>query len=422
MAKAVDETTNTAVVVPAVAPDFSTLTKSNRIGRTQKGQRIETRSAFFLRFYVTTTDATGASVRKQECVKLADKSDLYRSWADVEPLIAQLLSNVNQGTQAPTGQMSLDDFITKQYLVWAATTKAAATVNGYHRVWIRYLKPDLGTVALVNLRTVDVTSVLTKHAQAGKGSRTLSHMKWMLSGVYQYAIATGVIPSGSNPVEDAKWMHRVERNKKTRVYSLEEVMSMLCILEPVDLRATVAVALAYFAALRPAEIRGLKWEDYNGNELHVRRSIWRTVVGETKTEESEAAVFVIEPLRGLLEKLRKVTDGQGYILKNSSNQSLSLDSLNWRLIAPTIKKAGIEWRGFYPCRRGISSLVTGNGSALNATGLLRHSTPITALKHYTRAQKSAIVTAMRMVEEQAQVAGKLLADAPKALQAAGSEE
>ena len=90
---------------------------------------------------------------------------------------------------------------------------------------------------------------------------------------------------------------------------------MLRILEPVDLRATVAVALAYFAALRPAEIRGLKWEDYNGNELHVRRSMWRTVVGETKTEESEAAVFVIEPLRGLLEKLRKVTDGQGYILK-----------------------------------------------------------------------------------------------------------
>ncbi len=408
----------------AVTPDFSTLTKANRIGRTQKGQRIETRSAFFLRFYITTTDG----VRKQECVKLADKTDLYRSWADVEPLIEKQLENVNQGTQAPTGQMSLDDFITNQYLVWAETTKAAATVNGYRRVWIHYLEPALGKVALVNLKTVDVTAILTEHAKGGKdkagkdkpgkGSRTLSHIKWMLSGVYQYAIATGVVPSGSNPVEAAHWMHRVRRTEKARVYSLAEVMNMLHILEPVDLRATVAVALAYFAALRPAEIRGLKWEDYDGNELHLRRSIWRNVVGETKTEESEAAVFVIEPLRSLLEKLRAVTDGQGYILKNRRNGSLSLDSLNWRLIAPTMKMAGIHWRGFYPGRRGISSQVTDNGSALNATGVLRHSTPITALKHYTRAQKSSIVTAMLQVEAQA----TLLANAPKLLQAAPAEE
>jgi len=32
---------------------------------------------------------------------------------------------------------------------------------------------------------------------------------------------------------------------------------------------------------------------------------------------------------------------------------------------------------------------------------LRHSTPITALKHYTRAQKDSIAAAMRTIEEQA---------------------
>jgi integrase len=58
------------------------------------------------------------------------------------------------------------------------------------------------------------------------------------------------------------------------------------ILEPLDLRAAVAVVLAYFAALRPAEIRGLQWADYDGAELNIRRGVWRNVVGETKTEDS----------------------------------------------------------------------------------------------------------------------------------------
>lgn len=110
---------------------------------------------------------------------------------------------------------------------------------------------------------------------------------------------------------------------------------------------------------------------------------------------------MIEPLRILLERLRAESAGE-YILSNSAGKPLSLDSLNVRVIAPALKEAGIEWRGYYPCRRGISSLVTDTSkNALNSTGLLRHSTPVTALKHYTRAQKSSIIAALKTVEEMA---------------------
>jgi hypothetical protein len=106
-------------------------------------------------------------------------------------------------------------------------------------------------------------------------------------------------------------------------------------------------------------------------------------------------------LKSLLEKLRKES-ADGYILQYGSGKPLSLDSLNYRLIAPAMKEAGIEWRGYYPGRRGISSRVTDTSkNALNSTGLLRHSTPITALKHYTRAQKDSIAAAMKTIEEQA---------------------
>jgi integrase len=386
------------------------LLKLNRLPRKQRGQRIETHTAFFLRYYVSTQGGE----RKQECVKIADKSDLYRSWNDVEPLIAREMERVNAAADVPTGRMSLSGFIDKHYLPWCEANKSAATARGYKQVWERYLKPRLGGVAMVNLTTARITEVLTALAKHGSGAekarplktRSLSHVKWFLSGVYVHAIASGVVPTGANPVPDAKWLVKVARPEKQAEYSLETVLQMLEILEPLDLRAAVAVALAYFAALRPAEIRGLQWTDYDGAELSIKRGVWRNVVGETKTEESAATVPVIEPLRSLLEKLR-AESADGFILQNAAGKPLSLDSLNVRVIAPAMEKATIEWHGYYPGRRGISSKVTDTSkNALNSTGLLRHSTPITALKHYTRAQKESIEAAMKQIEEQARALKK----------------
>ena len=372
------------------------LIKTNRLPRKQKGQRIETSSAFYLRFYVTTPDG-----RKQKCVKLADRSDLYRSWKDVEPLIQQELDGVNTNAVVVTGRTTLTDFVEQQYLPWCEENRSASTGRGYKQLWERYLKPSVGAVSLVNLTTANVTSVLTAHAKVGLGSRTLSHIKWFLSGVYVHAIASGIVPTGGNPVPDAKWLIKIARPEKQTEYSLETILNMLRILEPLDLRAAVAVALAYFAALRPAEIRGLQWSDYDGAELNIRRGVWRGIVGETKTADSTASVPVIEPLRSLLAKLRAETP-DGFMLQSTSGKPLSLDSLNYRVIAPAMKKAGIDWRGYYPGRRGVSSKVTDTSkNALNSTGLLRHSTPITALKHYTRAQKESIKAAMEQIEEMA---------------------
>jgi integrase len=380
------------------------LLKLNRMPRKQKGQRIETRSAFFIRYYVSTPEGH----RKQECVKLADKSDLYRSWTDVEPLIERELERLNSPTDVTTGRMSLTDFIEKHYLPWCEANRSAATHRGYKQLWDRYLKPHLGAIAIVNVTTAQITVLLTSLAKIGSGAdskplggRTLSHVKWFLSGVYVHAIASGLVPTGGNPVPEAKWLVKVARPKKQTEYSLETVLAMLRILEPLDLRAAVAVGLAYFAALRPAEIRGLQWTDYDGAELNIKRGVWRDVVGETKTEDSAASVPVIEPLRTLLKRLRGEST-EGFILQNSAGKPLSLDSLNMRVITPAMEKAGIEWRGYYPGRRGISSNVTDTSkNALNSTGLLRHSTPITALKHYTRAQKDSIEAAMKQIEEKA---------------------
>jgi hypothetical protein len=184
--------------------DIQTLIHRNRLPRKQKGQRIETATAFCLRHYKD---------GKQNFITLAHKGGLYRSWNDVEPLIENVLSEVNDGRTVITPHQTLADFVENIYLKWCHENKAAPTANAYERIWHRYWKPHVGGIALTNLQTAEVTAVLTSLAKNGKGSRTLSHIKWMLSVVYQYAIASRIVPK--NPVPDAKWLVQSGAGKET---------------------------------------------------------------------------------------------------------------------------------------------------------------------------------------------------------------
>ena len=378
------------------------------MARKQKGQLIETTTAWFLRYYTTTIE-NSQDIRKQTCVRLCEKSDIYRHASDVQRLVEQHMKAVNADAEPITGSMLLDEYVTRIYLPWVQSNKAAATYNGYKQLWNKYLSPRFEKTSLLDLQTHEVTNLLTHFAKSGLGARTLSHMKWMLSGVYVFAIGQGTVPKGCNPAFEAKWQAKAKRPHQKIEYSLQQVLSMIAVLEPVDIRAAVAVACCYFASCRPAEARGLSWEDLHedesGDTLEIKRGIWRNHTGDTKTEGSAAKVPVIEPLKSLLGRLREQEGNptSGYIFQNRAGKPLSLDSLNVRIIAPTLKKANIAWAGYYPCRRGISSLVTDlSKNPLNSTGLLRHSTPVTALQYYTRPQAKSVKAAMTQVEDLAE--------------------
>ena len=374
--------------------------------RKQKGQLIETKKAWFIRYYTTEIDA-GQEIRKQTCVRLCEKSDVYRHESDVRPLIEQHMNAVNAKQEPVTGSMLLGEYVTRIYLPWVELNKTAATHNGYKQLWNRYLSPRFSQTPMIDLQTHEVTALLTHYATT-LGARTLSHIKWLLSGVYVFAIGQGTVPKGSNPAFEAKWQAKAKRPRKKIEYSVKQIIQMIDVLKPVSLQAACAVAVCYFAAARPAECRGLRWEDWSetGNTLEIRRGIWRNHVGDTKNESSVRTQKVKQTLRDLLTELRKQSGNPvtGFIFQNRANKPLSLDSLSGRIIAPTLKEAGIEWQGYYPARRGMSSKTTSvSKNPLNSTGLLGHSNPATALEYYTRPQADDIDAAQDQVEELAQI-------------------
>lgn len=163
------------------------------------------------------------------------------------------------------------------------------------------------------------------------------------------------------------------------------------------LKAQAAIALQFFAGLRPGEARGACWEDFNCKLLAVRHSVWHTHVTDPKTEESAKSVPVIEPLAGILAHLREA-DGNptgGPILRGPSGKPLNLDNLSKRVLMPLLEAKKIEWHGWYSLRRGVASTIASlSRDPLASKGLLRHSSLATTQKHYIKDVPENTVSAM----------------------------
>jgi hypothetical protein len=167
--------------------------------RTQKGQLLETPTSFSVRYYTDQPDGS----RKQQSVILAKKSSIYRAREDVQPLMDRVMESVNQDVQLMTGRVTLLEFFSACYLPWTLETKAASTADCYRKLFKKF--GPLAHIALADLNTPTVTKFLTRLANNGLGATSLAHAKWLLSGIYNHAVALGVVPV--NPVPDVLQRH-----------------------------------------------------------------------------------------------------------------------------------------------------------------------------------------------------------------------
>jgi integrase len=219
---------------------------------------------------------------------------------------------------------------------------------------------------------------------------SLLHIKSFVTGVFTYAKRTGLL-DGVNPMRDVS-VPKGARGGKTYAYSLEEIQTMIRILaEP----ARTIVAVAAFTSLRASELRGLKWDDFAGDELRVTRTVWRAHVGEPKTYSSAAPVPVLPILCQLLIEHKKRDGRTGYIFSGPSGQPADIHSLATRVIRPALEGVGITWHGWHSFRRGLATNLYRIGvSARTIQAILRHSNVSTTLNFYIKTSGADAVAAM----------------------------
>src|SRR5437899_400005 len=256
----------------------------------QRG-RIERRGNCWLLRYYKVVDGK----RKQVAKKLATYSDRYHCKEDVQPLATAHLAG--RGEQSG---LTVANFLSNIYLPHIRETLRPSTVKGYSDL-LKLILPHLDERQLLReFRTYDADRLLRAIADEKQRAHTVhKNIKSFLSGAFRFAKRTGVL-NGENPVGDAAIPRGLPAGAP-RVYTLDEIQAMLAVL-PEPSRTLVLVAA--LTGLRLSEVKGLRWQDYSGNELRVSRAVWQGKVSETKTLTSKAAVPLLPVVAEALEAHR----------------------------------------------------------------------------------------------------------------------
>jgi integrase len=379
--------------------------------REQKGHIFKAFGAFHIRYWVAYNDlpadekekiARKCAAKGKELPKRVQKSERLcdggESVREVRGLAKQHMDRINDHTPgAPIAlEMTLQEYWDKHYLPWAETNLKPSTLHGYKQVFRQHLT-KLAKQPLKSITTPIGTKFLGELAEDQQGERTITHAKWVASGIWKIAVAQGF--AASNPWPDAQCLVKAPGPSGTEAYSITEALAILAALDRVDVK--LAFALACFLGIRKGEIQVLRWEDFVGDEVRIERGMSRGVVlDSTKTGKARRGL-IIEPVKSLLAQWREMWHNPttGWLFPNGANHPMSLDSMAQRLIIPKLNN-GLRWKGWHAGRRGAGTILTElTGDALAARDILGHQTTKITEAHYIAPIPEAGRKGMALLEE-----------------------
>jgi integrase len=381
------------------------------MGRHQTGYIFESASgAFHIRYY-TTEIVDGQPQRVQKSHLLCRKDNKYfsKTCKAVKLKRDDFMRTINV-SQVSEADMKITDFWEQRYLPFVTENMKPSTLSGYKQVWNQHLKAHFEGATLQGYRT-HVGSALLLSLTKTQGRRTLNHIRSLASGVFTHAVNEGRLES--NPWHDVKILGKVRPPKPTSHYTLEEAEDIVsALVEHVECQ--LMIALSFFAGLRPSEIAGLKWEDFDGESVHIRRACVRSIVGTTKTPESVATLpllpQVLVPLA--LWRQKKGNPTEGWVFANERGNPQELKDVVRRTIRPILEKKDIIWKGLYAGRRGAATAIIGltGGNYAAAQELLRHKHMSTTLQFYKKQTQNALGDGLKALglaaDKNAEAAGK----------------
>jgi integrase len=361
--------------------------------RHQEGYLYRKGSLWLLRYYDSEFAADGSVRRVQKTKKLASLGLEYPNKTAARDLARDFLASINRARNTPESAMTLIRFTEDRYLPFVKEHKRISTFRGYRNMWRRYLKPRCD-IMLREFRTVDGERILDSIAKEHRlTSTTLAHIKAYLSGVFRFAKRQGVINS-ENPMRDVA-LPKGKPPGETHAYSLSEITQMLKVLpEP----AATIVAVAAFTGIRKGELRGLLWENYDGEDVMISQSFWRGFALEPKTRQSKAAVPVIPQLARSLDSHRCLSGNPatGLMFVSPVGKPVNLDALAAKVIVPLVAKAGAEWHGWHSFRRGLATNLHQLGVADKIIQrVLRHTNVAVTQNCYIKTVDSQVTAAMQ---------------------------
>jgi len=265
--------------------------------------------------------------------------------------------------------------------------------------------PHWGKLELRAIKTVAVeqwlkTLVTSKFAKPKPlAGGTKEKIRDAMSSVFNHAIRWEF--TERNPITGPTKRSGVRvSTKRQRTPDILEVEEMQLLFAALGVRERAMVFLDMPAGLRRGELAGLKWEDFDFNNLNVSvtRSLVDQHVGALKTEASRKQMPIDEYIAQDLLAWYEVTpykQPSDYVWATDANragakrgkQPVWLSTVMRDDIQPIALRLGITKKiGWHTFRHTFSTILKANGEDVKVVQeLLRHSTSRMTLDTYTQA-------------------------------------
>jgi integrase len=387
---------------------------SAKKGERGRGHVYEQHGAWFLQFYQN-ENRDGELVRVRKSVKLHDKDREHNSATckAVKALRDKELAKVSTGPQITKEDQRIVDFWEKRYLPYCEeelktgprTGKQRlkpSTLRGYKQVYQQHLKPHFGNTTLQKYQPAMGVQLLDS-LTAKQGWHVLKYIKAVGSAIFKRAVKDQII--SVNPWSAVEMPDDAAEPGQTQHYTREESEDLVsALVDHVD--AQLALSLACFLALGPAEIQGLQWGDVDADWLHIRRNVVLGKEGTTKTIERSSSLPLLDEVRVPLELWRKQSkhtgDGERIIpdLHNLINRVIKPHILGEKNKAKqklctrcdiVPECSNVQWRGLYSARRGaITHAINVSGNIALGQRLARHASSATTSAFYHKAMPDSM--------------------------------
>ena len=355
---------------------------------------------------------------------LCDQKAEHRSKKSVCDVRDKFMAGINaQQSNGHDAQadMSVADFWETRYLPYCeheykGVGMKPSTIRGFKQIWRQHLKAHFADLTLQGY-TPDLARRFLGSIKTTQSKNTLKHVRALGSALFNEAIERG-LRKDANPWH-VKLPKDCKDTEQTQHYTLEEAENIVsALVEHPD--AQLVIALACFLGLRPGEVAALRWEDFDADSVHIRRSVVRGHVGTPKTTESVATLPLIDQVRVPLELWREKNNKpkEGWVFKKirktGEDVPSDLHNVISRVIIPHVngadkciacdkvpKKSGVVWKGLYAGRRGAATAIIGvtNGNYAAAQELLRHKSMNTTLQFYKKQTKSALADGLKEMQK-----------------------
>ncbi|MGB6942470.1 MAG: tyrosine-type recombinase/integrase [Bryobacteraceae bacterium] len=344
-------------------------------------------------FYVYQRRADGSEVRRFRNVLLGRKAEMDKgaAKAKLRDMIARETKDV---VPAPVS-VTLRWFYENRYLPqkeeqWKVTSRPKTK-----RFIEHYLLKRFGETLLADIGKFTLQTYLNEMGPKFSKS-VLTKIRVYLSSILDEAVELEFLLK--NPARKLA-VPRSGKKAASQPLTPEQIPHVLFHLGDRD---RLIVRMFLVLGLRPGEMFALRWNDKQQNSLRIDSSISEGIEVETKTEGSDANVWLPVSIETELEWWRSASpnaDADAFIFPSTTGTAIGTSNFLFRVLKEAGKKSGIKGVNHQMLRRTCSTYMAQITTVKDVQAHLRHRTAKTTLEHYIKSVPESVRIAVESLDQ-----------------------